>query len=54
MDNREIALHLTVAAMNNQLVGKKELIEHNLVTEEIADFYTSLLDRLNQDEELKG
>lgn len=46
MDNKEIALHLTVAAMNNGQIDTDNL-PSDLKTEAIADFYFDLLAGLN-------
>ncbi|MER2190652.1 MAG: hypothetical protein ABS951_06790 [Solibacillus sp.] len=47
MDNKEIALHLTVAAMNNKIIRINDKLTDDLVSEPIKDFYFDILDSLN-------
>lgn len=47
MDNKEIALHLTVAAMNNLIIRIDDKLDNNLVSEPIKDFYFDILNSLN-------
>ena len=51
MDNKEIALQLTVAALNNGVIRISRELPDELVTEPIIDFYFSILESIDSMEE---